>query len=276
MIILRFGTSGRLAGICRTATATAFPDWPAVALTRGGEFVRDDGADRYGSCDAVVDAHPDEQFLVIDASVDHGSSQALAVHESFKRDCIAALGRRALLWRCVGFSSGIAMVEAARIRSSAPHMLEYRRQKLLQEELFAAVACPVFLPRLFTLVGPRTFSGRAAAWAQVLQSRLGRADGVVLNEPHARKAWASEFEVFRRLLSFLAGERPESVTGPLVQGDFTLHEIASGRRLPLPPIAYTIGTTEGWLCGDYSPAAPFPESQDVTDELLRAIAATTP
>jgi hypothetical protein len=217
-------------------------------------------------------AYPGEAFLVMDASVDHGSSEALVVHEKFKRDCIATLARRGLLWRCIGFSSGIAMIDAGRVRPSATHMLEYRRQKLLQEELFATLKCPVFLPRLFTLVGPRTYASQNAAWAQILRHRLDRTTGVVLNEPHARKAWVSEFEVWRCLLRFLAREQPVSVTGPLVLGDFSLHEIATGHGLPMPAVDYAIGSGEGWLCGDYLPLTPLHETLDTTDELLRIIA----
>lgn len=272
MIILRFGTSGRLAGICRTATRVTHPDCPVVAMSRECGFRCEDGGQEYGHLEAVMQAHPSEAFLVVDASVDHGSAEALVAHERFKRDCIAMLGRRRLLWRCVGFSSGITAIDAARVRPSATHMLEYRRQKLLQQELFTSLGCPVFLPSLFTLVGPRTYAGQKAAWAQILRSRLEREKGVVLNEPHYRKAWASEFEVLRRLLRFLAAEQPASVTGPLVEGDFTLHEIACGEKLPMPVIDYATGNGEGWLCGDYLPATTLSEPQDVTDELLRAMA----
>jgi len=272
MIVLRFGISGRLAGICQMAVRITHPGCPVVALGRDGGFRGEHGGPEYGALEAVMHAHPGEQFLVLDASVDHSSSEALVAHESFKRDCIAAIGRRGLLWRCVGFSSGIAMMNADRVRPTAPHMLEYRRQKLFQEDLFASLGCPIFVPRLFTLVGPRTFATQGTAWAQILRSRIDRAAGVVLNEPHARKAWASEFEVLRRLLGFLGVDRPESVVEPLVQGDFTLHEIACGERLPLPPIRYAVGSEEGWLSGDYLPAAPSTCREDVTTELVRAIA----
>lgn len=274
MIILCFGSSGRLAGICRMAVRITHPGSLMVALSRDGGFRGEDGAPEYGSLQAVMHAHPGEQFLVLDASVDHSSSESLIAHESFKRDCIAAIGRHGLLWRCVGFSSGITLIDAARVRPLATHMLEYRRQKLLQEELFATLGCPVFLPRLFTLVGPRTYARQSAAWAQVLKSRLVRAKDLVLNEPHSRKAWASEFEVLRHLLRFLAAGRPVNVTEPIVQGEFTLHEIASGERLPMPAIDYVVGSGQGWLCGDYLPAAELQKPQDVTDELLQAITAS--
>jgi len=151
-------------------------------------------------------------------------------------------------------------------------MLEYRRQKLLQEELSTTLECPVFLPRLFTLIGPRTYASQNAAWAQILRARLESANGVMLHEPHSRKAWASEFEVLRCLVRFLAADHPVSLTGPIVSGYFTLHEVARGERVPMRAIDYAIGSGEGWLCGDYMPATPLLEPVDVTDELLRAIA----
>lgn len=274
MIILRFGTSGRLAGICRTATRVTHPDCPVVAVTRDADFRREDGSAEYKTLDAVMRSHPGKAFLVLDASVDHDSADALVAHESFKRDCIATLARRGLLWRCVGFSSGITLIDAARVRPTATHMLEYRRQKILQEELFLAIGCPFFLPHLFTIVGPRTYARQSAAWAQILRSRMDRKVGVILNEPHARKAWASEFEVLNRLLRFLSANEAMSATGPLVEGDFSLHEIARCERLPMPELDYGIGNEPGWLSGDYLPASTLPDPRNVTDELLRAISAS--
>jgi hypothetical protein len=272
MIVLRFGTSGRLAGLCRAATQLIHPDYPVVVFGRDVGF-RTEGAEQvYDTLEGLIRAYPQEEFIVLDASVDHGSTESLVAHEGFKRGCLATLAERGLIRRCVGFSSGIALIDVAQVRASAKHMVEYRRQKLLQESLFTALDCPVFLPQLFTLLGPRTYASQNAAWAQVLRARLERVGGVVLHEPHARKAWVSEFEVFRRLLEFLAADCPESVIGPLVQGDFTLHEIARGEKLPLPPIVYEVGADKGWLRGDYSLPAPMPYKAEMTNELVRVIA----
>lgn len=271
MITLRFGTSGRLAGICRTATRITYPECPVIVANREGSFRPENGGEKYETLEAVLRSYPTEPVLVLDASVDHTSPEALVTHEVFKRSCVTLLEKQGRLGRCVGFSSGIAAVDATRIKPSATHMLEYRRQKLLQEDLFATLGCPVFLPQLFTLVGPRTYARQCAAWAQILRSRLDRAADVVLNEPHARKAWASEFQVLRCLLRFLSNARPRNVTGPFTQGDFTLHEIAGSDQLPMPPLDYAVGREQGWLYGDYLPASSSAGSEDVTDDLLQAI-----
>jgi len=280
VIILRFGKSGRLARICETAARLTHPESPFFSATRGGAFQAGQGggvlqADQGGgvwpTIDALLQSQANQQVLVLDASVDHSSSAALIAHESFKRETIASLGRAGVLARVIGFSSGIALIDAARIQPTAAHMLEYRCQKLAQEALFAGLACPVYLPQLFTLVGPITYAGQSAAWAQILKARLERAGGTVLNEPHARKAWVSEFHVLRTLLNFLAAPKPANHTGPLVSGEFTLAQIASDPDLPAPPLAYTQGAGQGWLSGDYLPPAPRHNPQTITEELLRSL-----
>lgn len=271
MIILRFGKSGRLAGICETATRLTHPHCVRFSLARDGSFSRDGDGAEYESFQAILQAHSGEDFLVLDASVDHSSSAALASHELFKRDCVAALDRQGLLWRCIGFSSGITLIDADRVRHSAAHMLEYRRQKLAQQELFETLGCPVFLPQLFTLVGPRTYAAQSAAWAQIFRARVERATDIVINEPHTRRAWASEYEVLRCLLGFLVHGQPTSVTSPFVQGEFTLDEIASGVELPLPLMVYSKGVGQGWLSGDYLPPSPCRDPQAIGVELLRSL-----
>jgi hypothetical protein len=271
MIILRFGKSGRLAGICETAIRLACPSSLVVSLTREGTFLQDEGRAEYKSFEALLHGNPGEAFMVMDASVDHSSSAALSIHEHFKRDCIAALARQGLLWRCIGFSSGITLIDASRIRQSAAHMIEYRRQKLAQQELFESLGCPVFLPRLFTVVGPRTYAGQNAAWAHIFRARLERSTGIILNEPHSRRAWASEFTVLRCLLGFLADVRPANVNSAIVQGEFTLDEIASSFELPLPAMRYSAGSGEGWLSGDYLPPSPLVDPQTIGVELLRSL-----
>ena len=271
MIILRFGNSGRLAGVCETATRLTYPQCSRFSLTRGGNFRRDRDGLEYASLQSMVQANPGEKFLVLDASVDHSCTESLVSHESFKRDCIEALGRQGLLWRCVGFSSGITLIDPAQVRPTATHMLEYRRQKVAQEELFITLECPVFLPQVFTLIGPRTYAAQNAAWAQILRARLERATGTVLNEPHSRRAWVSEFEVSRLLLTFLFAETPANLVTPLIQGEFTLHEIATDNHLPLPAMSYSEGIGEGWLNGDYVPQSPLLNQQAITDELLRSL-----
>jgi hypothetical protein len=253
VIVLRFGKSGRLARICETAVRIAHPAAQVFSVTRERTFRADADDSLWVDLDSLLRSHADHRVWFLDASVDHSSSRALIEHEQFKRGVIGALKGAGVLERAVGFSSGIAAVESVRIQSIAAHMHEYRNQKLAQEALFASLDCPVYLPQVFTVVGPITYASQSAAWAQILKARLERIAGTVLNEPHAAKAWVSEHTLLRTLLEFLTTDAPEDLTGPLLSGIFTLAEIAANPKLPLRPLPYASGGSQGWLIGDYLP-----------------------
>jgi hypothetical protein len=271
VIILRFGRNGRLAGICRAAAELRHPSVLSFHLTRDGGFRQDSNGLHYSNIEMLARGYPGQSFLVMDASVDHSSQEAMVAHECLKRECISWLDSKELLSECVGFSSGITLIDPSQFQNAATHMLEYRRQKIAQEDLFLSLSCQVFLPQLFTVIGPRTYASQKAAWAQIFRARLERATGTVLHHPHSRRAWASEFEVFRQLLGFLQEDLPGNITGPIVQGEFTLAEIAGSRQLPLPALAYDDGQSSGWLKGDYLPSIPLDNPQFIADELLRTL-----
>jgi hypothetical protein len=271
VIILRFGKSGRLARVCESAARLIYPESLFFNATRGRTFQGDRSGSEWPTVEALLRSQPNQQVLVLDASVDHSSTEAMIAHEDFKRKTLTALNRAAVLDRVVGFSSGITLVDATRIRATATHMLEYRRQKLAQEELFVSLPCAWYLPQLFTLVGPITYANQSAAWAQILKARLDRVSDAVLNEPHVRKAWTSELHVLRTLLDFLSAVRPANRTGPLVSGEFTLAQIASDPALPVPPLAFAQGHVVGWMSGDYLPPMPLHNSQTIIEELLRSL-----
>lgn len=274
MIVLRFGKAGRLAKICDTAIQIAHPDAVVYTANRAGEFVADRapiGLAKYACVETLLQRHPAAKVVLLDASVDHSSTANLVAHEKFKRNIISSLHSANVLEKAVGFSSGITMMNTTRIHASAQHMLEYRGQKLAQETLFNTLACPVFIPNIFTLVGPITYATQSAAWAQILKARLLRSSGVVLNEPEAKKAWTSEFRVFRSVLDFLAAPAPLSTKGPLVNGEFTLSEIGKGAYLNLTELAYNTSNISGWLEGDYVPESYATDHQSVYDELIRSL-----
>jgi hypothetical protein len=274
VIVLRFGKSGRLARICEMAFKLAAPSAIVYTASRAGSFVLDDVTSsyiRHDSVESLLQMYPAERFVLLDTSVDHSSTANLVVHEAFKSGVITTLNRRNTLAMVLGFSSGITMVDVSRISDAASHMLEYRNQKLAQETLFHALTCPVFLPNIFTLVGPITYATQGAAWANILKARLRRASDIVLNEPHAKKAWTSEFQVFKSVLDFLAEETPKSIFGPLVNGVFTLSEVASGAYLRVPALKYSIGDGSGWLDGDYVPSSYVERHQSIIDELIRSL-----
>lgn len=274
MIIVQFGKSGRLAQICEKTLKLTYANAMIYNVNRDGKFTSDSYDGRpvtQNSVEALLKAYPEYKCIVVDASVDHSSIQALITHETFKRETIATICRYGVLDRTIGFSSGITLLEVNRILPDAVHMLEYRRQKLAQQEQFLNLPCPVFLPRLFTLVGPITYAVQGAAWAQVLKARLKRETGTVLNEPQARKAWTSEFQVTRAVLNFLAEPTPISTMETIVSGEFTLAQIADDVSLPLPALTYTLGQRAGWLVGDYLPPQAIREPLFIHDELLRSL-----
>lgn len=274
MIFVRFGKSGRLARICEMAIKLAAPSATVYTANRAGELLRDDMPTdhcKHLSVDSLLQAHPEEKLVLLDTSADHTSTTNLVAHEALKRGVLTTLNHYNALAAAIGFTSGITLVNANRISDTAPHMLEYRNQKLAQESLFNALACPVFLPNIFTLVGPITYATQGAAWAQILKARLLRSSGVTLNEPQSRKAWTSEFQVFKSVFDFLSHETPQSVKGPFVNGVFTLSDIASGTYLPVPTLAYTTGSGCGWLEGDYLPVSPITAHQPIGDELIRSL-----
>lgn len=210
--------------------------------------------------------------VVIDASVDHSSTECLRRHEAEKRQAIRWLEREDPLQKIVGFSSGIALLSPQQINPGSVHMMAYRTEKCAQQELFAEIDAPSFLPNLFTLVGPMTYSQQAAAWAQVLKARLSCVSQLTLHDPMVRRFWVSEHTVFTRLLEFLRAVQPFSMAGALVDGIFTLADIAvQPLGADIAPINFVRGTQRGWLLGDYvvgvEPTNPTP----IAPELLRTL-----
>ena len=136
--------------------------------------------------------------------------------------------------------------------------------------MFSDLSCPVFIPNIFTLIGPVTYSTQGAAWAQILKARVERSSGIILNEPNAKKAWTSEFKVFSSVVDFLAADEASSTQGPFFCGDFSLSEIAKCSFLNLPELNYKIGSVKGWLEGDYLPNILPSEKINLPDELARS------
>jgi hypothetical protein len=282
VIVVRFGKSGRLARICEAALRIAHPQSPVVSASRDRAFTSDADGAQWHDIKSTLRERSVERVLLIDASVDHTSSTALIEHEEFKRETIRQLKEANVLLMAIGFSSGIATVDPMRIRPTATHMHEYRRQKLMQEELFLTLNCPCYLPQLFTLIGPLTYAGQNAAWARILKARLEREPEIVLDEPLAVKAWVSEYTVLRTLIDFLSSYSPPSFTGPLVAGSFTLAGLASEELLSIPPLHFSKGDGLGWLIGDYTPPTQARQealglsihtahSVPINEELLRAV-----
>ncbi len=275
MKVLRFGKSGRLARIAQRACEAAYPNVEFCTQQRSGGYLQestDVPGQFHPSLQSCMQAWQDSPVVVIDASVDHSGIESLLQHEAQKRDEIVWLERRGLLAKAVGFSSGIALLDLHQIDSGASHMLAYRAQKRLQQELFAKLRCPSFQPNLFTLVGPITYSRQSAAWAQILRARLAGTSDLLLHEPLVRRFWVSEQRVFTLLLGFLRGTQPASIAGALVDGVFCLADVAvMPLGVEVPPLDYLLGNQRGWLRGDYVVDAELANPQLFAPELLRAL-----
>lgn len=275
MKIVRFGKSGRLARIAQRACEAAYPCVEFYTLQRKGGYLRetlDQPDEFYPSLPACMQDCKDDPVVVIDASVDHSGIEPLLQHEEYKRQVIRWLDREGLLIKAVGFSSGIVLLDLDQIDSKANHMLAYRAQKRLQQELFAELSCPGFLPNLFTLVGPITYGRQSAAWAQILKARLASASDLVLHAPLVRRSWVSEYSVFVNLLAFLRSIHSGSFAGALVEGVFSLADVAC---MPLgaevAPLDYLLGTQHGWLRGDYVAGSDPKTLASIAPELLRSL-----
>lgn len=274
MIILRFGVAGRLATICKRALAMVYPNGIFYHYSRGIGFVAESAGEigaYFNTLEECIGPWRDQKVVVIDSSVDHSTTENLIVHEDYKREVIRRLDQAGLLKKVVGFSSGISMLGIDRIDSSATHMLEYRAQKLHQQSVFANLSCPIYLPNLFTLVGSVTYARQNAAWAQILKARIERSRTVELHEPWSRRAWVSESSVFKSVLAFLTDDAPICVRGALVDGVFTLAEIAEADLLGVPGLAFQRGKKLGWLKGDYLPGQSVDGALPIQDELLRCL-----
>lgn len=254
--ILRFGKTGRIAHIAQRACEAAFSKPDFFTYQRTGGYIHEATNNYYENFQSCVRSFDQSQFLVIDASIDHSNIDALKEHESIKRNVLLWLSNEKLLSKVAGFSSGISLLNQSQIDASALHMVAYREQKLIQQNFFQSLNCHFYLPNIFTLLGPITYGRQSAAWAQVLKARLTGETQFVINDPYSERLWVSEYSVFMSLLNFLRSIEPNNISGALVDGLFTLDEIASNNFIEgVPLLRYTKGSNNGWLIGDYKPPA---------------------
>jgi hypothetical protein len=252
--ILRFGKTGRIAHIAQRACEVAFSKPDFITYQRTGGYVHEATNNFFANLQSCVRSFDKSQFLVIDASIDHSNIDALTEHESFKREAVLWLSKENLLSKVVGFSSGISLLNQSQIDASALHMIAYREQKLIQQSFFQSLSCQFYLPNVFTLLGPITYGRQSAAWAQVLKARVNGETQFVINDPYSERLWVSEYSVFMSLLNFLRSIVPNNISGALVDGLFTLDEIASNNFIEdSPSLHYIKGSNNGWLIGDYKP-----------------------
>jgi hypothetical protein len=272
--IFRFGKTGRIAKIAQRACEATFSNPDFYTYQRNGGYLRESTNTFYKDLESCLSNSGTSKILVIDASIDHSNIESLEAHENFKREKIMWLSREGLLCKVIGFSSGIALLNLDQIASNAFHMRLYREKKLIQQDYFSSLRCQIYLPNIFTLVGPITYSHQAVAWAQVLKSRLISESNFLINEPYTKRLWVSEHRLFTSLMHFMRMQTPRDVTGPLIEGIFTLDQIATENfDYGISPLKYKKGNKNGWLIGDYS-LADLNQSltfRSINSELLRSI-----
>ncbi len=275
MKVVLYGARGRLGELCTEALRdTTVPDF-VYAFQRDGTFVprSQDGNEAPPlSLAGLKNALRGQSVLFCDCSIDHSSTEAMERHETAKRDLCAWLDARGALRGAIGFSSGIARLEGKRIRPHADHMRAYRAVKLAQERLFHNLRCPVFIPVLFTLIGPQTYRRQAAAWATVLRWRIEQAMEAMLHDPFTRRFWVDEATVRQALVRFLEGTGPARVAEPLVDGVFSLDDVA-GVELPggHPRLHYAVGASTAWHDGDYLCEHAYPATSALANALHQCL-----
>lgn len=269
--IVLFGARGRLGSLCAAELPGARTEDVLYEYQRDGTFTSRgpdgvEGAPLRAS--ELMRALRNRRVVFCDCSVDHSSTEAMRRHERTKHDLCAWLNDQGALHAAIGFSSGIAWLDESSIRLHADHMRAYREVKLEQERLYATLRCRVFIPALFTLVGARTYQLQATAWAMVLKQRVAQGTGLVLHDPLTRRFWVAETSVRRALKRFLGGAGPERVSGPLVDGVFSLDDVARV-ELPggLPALSYAVGASSAWHDGDYLCAHEFVAEASLPDAL---------
>ena len=253
MKILRFGSTGRIAKITQRAFEALFLKPDIYTYQRNGGYLHELTNTFYSNLEKCSTSWGSSKIVFVDTSIDHSNINSLIEHENLKHKVILWLAEKKILYKAIGFSSGITLIDKNSISPIADQMLAYREKKIIQEDYFSSLDCQFYLPNIFTLIGPATYSRQAAAWAQVLSARLKSATNFKINEPYSKRLWVSEKFLFISLLHFLRNQSNSNVTGPLVQGSFTLDQIANiDLEICIPPLKYLNNKKNGWLLGDYT------------------------
>ena len=196
---------------------------------------------------------------MIDASIDHASLERMQSFEDVKFSFLESLVRRGDLGGLLAFSSGVVEFDDAHI-CTAWHR-RYKQLKLRLEGFAASLACRAYCPRLFVVIGPRSFEAPATGWVDVVRQAC-RGASVGMAKPDEPRSWVAESYLRVQLDRFLDGNGAEDGGAPLpgtpLNGAFTLGGIARfaaremGRQIAIEP-----REVAGWLMVPYvSRSAP--------------------
>jgi hypothetical protein len=213
---LLFGASGRIGSLC--AGLLTERRIPYGTLGRGGELVF--GGESLGNLHGGPLAAG--RYLVIDASVDYASLERMVAHEDAKLSLIRSLEARGELAGLLAFSSGV--VEFADEEITTEWHRRYKRLKLDLEAVARGLSCPAYCPRIFALIGPRSFRFTTLGWVDVIrQACCGARVGI--GAPSEPRSWVAEEFLQAELARFFEAPGAEWRRTP-VNGTFCLRDLA--------------------------------------------------
>lgn len=239
---LLFGASGRIGSLCaELLTARGIP---YGTLSRAGELVFK--GESLGNLHRAPRARG--RYFVIDASVDYTCLERMVAHEHAKLSFIRALEGRGELAGLLAFSSGVVEFEDEHITTEWHR--RYKRLKLDIEEVVRSLSCPTYCPRIFALIGPRSFRVTTLGWVDVTR-QVCRGTRVGIGAPGEPRSWLAERSLLAELARFFDVPGAQLRRTP-VDGTFCLRDVAlfTARHLNRPIMIepHAIG---GWLSVPY-------------------------
>jgi len=149
----------------------------------------------------------------------------------------------------------------------------YKRAKLRLEGFASRLSCPAYCPRLFVVIGPRSFEAAATGWVDVVRQACESAR-VGMGMPDEPRSWVAESFLERQINAFLDAPGEARPATPL-NGTFSLGLIARFAAQQLGrEIAIERRDVAGWLSVPYvSRVAPLIAPEYSLDAVLSPLVA---
>lgn len=262
---LLFGERGRLGGLCAEVLVEC--RIPFGTLQRSGDLMF------AGECLGNIHRGPavPGRFSIIDASIDHSSLERMIAHEDAKLAFMEALEARGGLSGLVAFSSGVVEFDDANITTD--WHLRYKHLKLRFEAFAQNLSCPAYCPRLFVVIGPRSFRAVTTGWVSIVRQACvgGR---VAIAAPAEPRSWVAETYLREVLARFFEAPEEYRPSTPL-NGTFCLGDIARSVAGQLKrSIVIESCDAPGWLSVPYvSHVQPAISPGYALDKILAPLAA---
>jgi len=186
-----------------------------------------------------------ERLVLVDASIDYTDVRR---HEVEKHALIAEVSKRCRIDLIASFSSGATDFDDALIDN--PSYLEYKRVKLENLAFFRSFGARLFYPKIYTLIGPNSYSIKTTGWVNVLEQASSQ-DAVTIAHPREPRSWITEERIGELFRAFVSGSQREYLDAPTC-GTFCLADIVAfcearrGRTLSIVP-----GQATPWLAVPY-------------------------